>query len=75
MKEKVKIASTYIRDLEKGFQEASIPGYSSIYEIYEPEFLEKPKIIKVLKETPTLRCTPKLDNPVKGFFLEIMSCK
>lgn len=53
MKEKVKIASTYIRDLEKGFQEASIPGYSSIYEIYEPEFLEKPKVKKALKETPT----------------------
>ncbi|SMC65555.1 hypothetical protein SAMN06296952_2163 [Oscillospiraceae bacterium] len=51
IKNKVKSAPRYIADLEKGFSEAPVIGYGSIYEITDPDLLEDPVATKALRES------------------------
>lgn len=53
MKDQVKSYPRYIRDLEKGFSEAPISGFSSIYEITDPELLENPDKTAAIRKSPT----------------------
>lgn len=51
IKEQVKSAPRYITDLERGFAEAPIDGYESIYDITEPALLEDAEATKGLRST------------------------
>lgn len=49
LKRQVKSATRYISDLERGYLEAPVKGYSSIYDITEPEVLENTSQTKALR--------------------------
>lgn len=51
IKEQVNSAPRYINDLEKGFAEAPILKYKSIYDITDPELLEDLEKTKALRES------------------------
>lgn len=51
LKDQVKSASRYICDLERGFDEAPIAGYDSIYEISDLQLLENAEKTKALRES------------------------
>ena len=51
IKKQVKSAPRYITDLERGFMEAPIKGYESIYDITDPEILENLSVTKQLRES------------------------
>ena len=46
---------SYIRDLDKGFEEAPVNNYSSIYDITDPCVLEDPIATKGLRESSVFR--------------------
>lgn len=46
----VKSAPRYINDLERGFSMAPVTGYSSIYDITDPDILEDVEVTKALRE-------------------------
>lgn len=50
IREHVKSAPRYINDLERGFAMAPISGYTSIYDITDPDVLEDLEITKALRE-------------------------
>lgn len=53
IKGQIKSAPRYIRDLEKGFAEAPVSGFASIYDITDPDLLEDIDATKDLRSSKT----------------------
>jgi len=59
LKAHVRSYSRYIKALEKGYSEAKIKKYKTIYDIIKPEVLENTEITKNLRESSTFTRTTK----------------